>query len=412
MPSGATLTSITPYMKEVYEPRIREQLNNDTLAIKRITRSSAGVSNEVGGKYVTFPLHTRRNNGIGSRLESEALPNPGAQGHAAARIGLKYGYGSVGLTGQTISLSDTNPKAFAKALDDEVNGLKNDLQKDMNRQVYMDGSGVIGVVSAVVTSTTIPVTDGRLFQLGELVDLVTLPSTVVQSARTINSISLAAGANTVTVSGAAITTVVGQIFTRNGSGPAAGGNRELTGLNAIIAASGTLYNVDPSVEPLWTSSVFANGGTPRALSEGLMIQLSDTIYAAGGGSGNGTSLILTSLGVRRAYFNLLSQTRQTVNTQDFTGGFKGLAFTTDRGEIPVIADVDAPLGQMQFINEDHITYYHDEDWHWLDTDGNMWKQQLDSSGRYDAWQATFTEYHELGTDRRNAHGRLADITEA
>src|SRR5690606_21016721 len=128
--------------------------------------------------------------------------------------------------------------------------------------------------------------------------------------------------------------------------------------------------------------------TPRALSEGLMIQMVDRIRTRGGT----TSLILQSLGVRRAYFNLLSQTRSTVNTQEFTGGFKGLAFTTDQGEIPVIADVDAPLNTQYFLNEQTFTVYRDEDWHWLDRDGSMWKQVRDSSGDYDAWYARLAEY--------------------
>lgn len=68
------LSTIESYMKEVYQGRIREQLNDEIVALKRVTRSGSGVTNETGGKYVTFPIHTKRNSGIGSRLESEALP--------------------------------------------------------------------------------------------------------------------------------------------------------------------------------------------------------------------------------------------------------------------------------------------------------------------------------------------------
>jgi hypothetical protein len=139
-----------------------------------------------------------------------------------------------------------------------------------------------------------------------------------------------------------------------------------------------------------------------------MIKMVDRIRTRGGS----TTLILQSLGVRRAYFGLLSQYRQTVNTQEFTGGFSGLAFTTDRGEIPVIADVDAPLGTQYFINEDTMTYYRDEDWHFLDRDGSMWKQVRDANGDYDAYYARMVEYHELGCDRRNSNGTIQDITEA
>ena len=403
---AATLASIESYLKEVYQGRIREQLNDEIVALKRITRSGSGVTNEVGGKYVTFPIHTRRNSGIGSRFESEALPTPGQQGHAAARVGLKYAYGGVQLTGQAISLSDTDSKAFAKALDNEVEGLKNDLKKDMNRQVYGSGNGAIGVASGANTGATAPVYDARLFQVGSVVDTQT-GTTVDNAGLVISAIDVAAGTVTFTTTpGTALAD--GDIIVRAGSGVAAGGNRELTGLAAIVSDSGTLYNIDPTAEPEWKASVDGNSGTPRALSESLMINMVDSIRTKGGS----TTLILQSLGVRRAYFNLLSQLRQTVNTQEFTGGFSGLAFTTDSGEIPVVADVDAPLNKQWFINEDALTYYRDEDWHFIDKDGSMWKQVRDSNGDYDAYYARMVEYHELGTDRRNSHGVIEDITEA
>ena len=405
---AATLATIESYLKEVYQGRIREQLNDEIVALKRITRSGSGVTNEVGGKYVTFPIHTRRNSGIGSRFESEALPTPGQQGHAAARVGLKYAYGGVQLTGQAISLSDTDAKAFAKALDNEVEGLKNDLKKDMNRQVYGSGNGAIGVATGANTGAVAPVADARLFQIGMVVDTQT-GNTVDNTGLIVASVDLTAGANTVTFTttpGTALASA--DIIVRKGSGVASGGNRELTGLAAIVSDSGTLYNIDPSTEPEWKASVDDNGGTPRALSESLMIKMTDAIRTKGGS----TTLILQSLGVRRAYFNLLSQLRQTVNTQEFTGGFSGLAFTTDNGEIPVVADTDAPLNKQWYINEDALTYYRDEDWHFIDKDGSMWKQVRDSNGDYDAYYARMVEYHELGTDRRNSHGLVDDITEA
>jgi len=405
---AATLATIESYLKEVYQGRIREQLNDEIVALKRITRSGSGVTNEVGGKYVTFPIHTRRNSGIGSRFESEALPTPGQQGHAAARVGLKYAYGGVQLTGQAISLSDTDSKAFAKALDNEVEGLKNDLKKDMNRQVYGSGNGAIGVATGANTGATVPVADARLFQVGSVVDTQT-GTTVDNTGLVVASVSLAAGANTVTFTTTPATALAAaDIIVRKGSGVAASGNRELTGLAAIVSDSGTLYNIDPTAEPEWKASVDSNSGTNRALSESLMINMVDSIRTKCGS----TTLILQSLGVRRAYFNLLSQLRQTVNTQEFTGGFSGLAFTTDSGEIPVVADVDAPLNKQWFINEDALTYYRDEDWHFIDRDGSMWKQVRDASGDYDAYYARMVEYHELGTDRRNSHGVIEDITEA
>jgi len=399
----ATLATIESYLKEVYSDKIRRQLNDEITTLKRITRSGSGVSNETNGKYVTFPVHTRRNAGIGSRNEMDPLPVPGQQGYASARLALKSAYGGLQITGQAIDMADTDPKAFARSIDEEVDRLKVDVKKDMNRQVYGDGTGAISTISAVVTSTTLPVVDARLFQLGEVVDIYTLPSTSVATNRTVTSIDLTPGANTITISGANITTAVGQVIVRAGSL-----SKEITGFGAIVANSGILYNINPSSEPEWKAVVDSNSGTPRALSEGLMQKMVDRIRTNGGK----TTVIFQSLGVRRSYANLLMQLRSVVNSQEFTGGFSGLAFTTDAGEIPVVADIDAPLGVQWFLNEDALTFYRDEEWHWLDRDGSMFKQVRDSSGVYDAWYAHLVERHELGTDRRNTHGKITDIIES
>ena len=398
---GSTLASIDATLKEVYEGDVRRQLMDETVALKRVTRSSDGVSNETNGKYVTFPVHVRRNGGLGSRNESEALPTAGQQGYAAARLALKSDYLGIELTGHSIDMSDTNPKAFAKSLDEEMERGRTDFKKDLNRQIYGNGSGAITTVRAVVTSTTIPVVDARLFWVGShVIDVVTAPSTVVASARTVIARDLTPGANTITVSGAAITTVVGQLITLKDSV-----NREITGLGAIIANSGVLYNINPATEPEWTSEVDSNGGTPRALSEGLMLRLVDRVRSRGGK----TTAVLTDDGSFRAYWALLSQLRGFTNTQDFSGGYKGLSFSAGASEIPVVSDFDAPLGVMHFINEDDITFYRDEDIHWLDRDNAILKQKVDASGRYDIWQAHMVERHELGIGRRNTHAKLTDI---
>src|SRR6266540_6823537 len=139
---GATMTTVNALLKEVYEPDVQDQMNSDTTSFKRIEKTSEGTTNEVGGRYVTFPLRIGRNHGIGARNENEALPTPGQQKTTAARVGLKYLYGGINITGQALALADTNEQAFASALDEEIMGLKRDLAKDLNFQFYGQGTGV------------------------------------------------------------------------------------------------------------------------------------------------------------------------------------------------------------------------------------------------------------------------------
>lgn len=397
----ATLTTVSAILKEVYEDDVREQMDNGAVALKRIEKSSEGVESQVGGRYVTFPIKTRRNAGIGARNELEALPTAGQQGYAAARVGLKYLYGLVRLSGQTIELADSNYQAFASALDQEMEGLKTDLLVDQNRQVYGDGSGAIGVVTADGANAA-TVKDVMYFQMDMQVDIIdgtTLgnPSpTVKASNRKITAINVAT--NIVSYDGADIAAAAGDIFVRTGSV-----NREWTGFSKIIANTGILYNIDPTSEPIWKSEIDSNAGVNRALSEGLMINMVDRIRTNGGK----VTAIFSNLGVRRAYFNLLSQQRKYVNTKEFTGGFTGLAFTTDQGEIPFVADIAAPKNKQFFVNEKELTLYREKDWSFMDRDGSKWQRVVG----FDAYEATMYQYSELGCHRRNTHGQVQDVTE-
>lgn len=401
----ATMATVDGILKEVYEPGLQEQLDQHVVALRRIEKTADGVTQNVGGRYTTFAIHTRRNTGIGARQEMEALPTPGQQGTKAATVKLKYLYGSAQLTGQTLELVNTNIQAFTSALDLEMNGLRDDLAKDLNRQVHGSGDGRIATITGSATLGVIPVDRADLFNIGDYVDVVNLSGPTVDVAgRTVTAVDLTPGSNTVTVDGANPTVSNGEIITRAGNGPVSSTlNREWTGLSAIIDDSNTLYGVNPATEPVWKSVVHANGGTPRAVSEGLMTLMADTIFTNGGK----TTLILTSLGVQRAYANLLSGQRTYSNVKEFTGGFSGIGFVTTRGEIPIVADPDAAPGKMLFINEDELRLYRAFDWKFMDRDGSKWERVTG----YDAWKATLHQYSELGTHRRNTHGVIEDLIE-
>lgn len=397
----ATLTTASTILKEVYEPKIQDQLQNDMVALKRIEKTGDGIETDaVGGKYATFPIHVRRNQGIGARNELEALPTPGQQGYTSARIGLKYLYGSMRLTGQAMKLGETKPQAFASILDEEVNGLREDVKKDQNRQVYGDGSGAVGTCSAIGAGNAAIFTWTGWFQLGMQVDIIdgtTLGNptpTVKASNRQITAITPTG----VTFDGATQATAIGDIFVRTGNV-----NREWSGLGVIIKNSGTFQNIDPTVEPLWKAQVDSNAGVNRPISEGLILLQNDIIRTNGGS----ITVMLMNLGVRRAYFNLLSQQRRYNNTTEFAGGFKGLAFTTDQGDVPMVVDPDAPPNRIYGLNEKAITLYREADWSFMDEDGSRFSRV---SG-FDAYDATLFQYSNLGTKRRNTHFLLSDITE-
>lgn len=396
----ATMTTVDAILKEIYGPRIEDQLQSDVITLKRIERTSDGTGTTPnGGKYVDFPIRVKRNHGIGYRSENEALPNAGEQGYAEVHVNLAYGYGRVRFTGQVMRLARSNPQAFANAVDREMENLRNDLAKDSNRIVYGAGDGVLTRINDTATSATHLVTNIQYLEVGMKVDvLVESSGATVLLDTTIVTITPTTGYAGNVVFGASFTGATTQAVYRQGSR-----NREPNGLGNIIAASGILFGLDPATQPLWASYVNANGGTPRALSESLMILCCDQVRTRG----SMVSVIFTNLGVRRAYFNLLTQQRRYTNTQTFEGGFQGLPFNYGGKEVPVVEDVDSPGTQLQFVTENALKVYRDEAWNWLDEDGGILKWVTG----FDAWEGVMSQYWQIGTDRRNAHARLADLIE-
>ena len=394
---GATLTTANNILKEIYEPKIRDQLENWNVASKRIEQTSEGVTSDVGGKYVVFPVHTRRNSGIGARLEMEQLPTAGNQGYQRAQVSLAYLYGAVRLSGHSMELANSNFQAFASVLDEEISGIQTDLSRDYNRQVFGTSVGVLMTSSGAYAANTISTTNTQYMQVGMVVDVYDSTGVTLKAAG--RNVTTVTKNTSIVVDGAAIATgALNDIVVRTGSI-----NRETIGFSQIVSNTGVLYNVDPAVEPQWQSVMAANGGTLRALSEGLMIKMIDDIYTNGGN----VTVMFTTLGARRAYFNLLTQQRRFTDTTEFEGGFKGLAFTTDRGDVPLCTDIDCQPNRMYFINEKEMKIYREADWAFMNRDGSQWQRVIG----YDAYDATLFTYRQLGTHRRNSHGLLSDLTE-
>lgn len=397
--SPATMTTVDAILKEIYGPRIVDQLQSDVVTLRRIERTSDGTGTTPnGGKYVDFPLRVKRNHGMGYRNENEQLPNSGAQGYAEVHVTLAYGYGRVRFTGQVMRLARTNAQAFANAVDREMSGIKDDIAKDSNRIVYGDATGVLTEIDDTAAGTaTHAVTSLQFMEEDMQVDILTKSTgAVTVSDTTVVSIDEDNGTVTFADTFTGATTLA---VYRHGSR-----NREPVGFGNIIANSGALYGVDPANVRQWKSYVNDNSGTPRALSESLMIRCCDEVKTRGGS----VSVIFTNLGVRRSYFNLLTQQRRYTDTKTFPGGFQGLPFHYGEKEVPVVIDTDAPPTSLRFVQENAIKIYRDEPWHWLDEDGSVLKWVHD----YDAWEGIMAQYWQIGTERRNGHALLDDVIES
>jgi len=402
----ATLTTVNGILKEVYEGTVTDQLDENAIAIKRIEKSSEGIFETPGGKYVVFPLHTQRNSGISYRAENTQLGAAGQQGYAQAQERLKYGYGRIKVTGQTISLANSNPKSFINALDGEMNGLKKDLTKDCNRIAWGNtGSfvtsgktGGITVLTAISTASTTITAPTQLLQIGETIDICLAATGVPVAVGGANNTIVSITSATAFVVAVAVTAAVGDFVTRQGNV-----DNEPYGFAQLVDDVGTLHNINSATagNEYWRS---LDDGATTALTELVVIKMLDDIKQKSGGK---PSVIFSALGVRRTYFNLLTSLRRYNEPKTWDGGLVGLSFMYE-GDLPFIADPDQPPKSLYLVDESEIMIYRDKPWYWEDIDGSVLKYVHD----YDVFEALMKQYWQIVTHKRSAHGRFTNLTES
>lgn len=395
---NVNIASLTPALKELYEGKIVKAINDETVLTQRIESTNKGVVQKAGGKYVDFPIQVGRNQGISFRQENEALGDVGRARMKEVNVPLYYGYGRTRIQGQIFEIAETDRQSFVDAIDNEMTVLEDSVKKDQNRIYYGDGTGKLAAVAVTMGSAgnTFTVDDARWMEIDQLVDLTTSAGTDLVTSRTVTAVDY--DAKTVTLSGATFTATTSHFVVRAGNF-LGGQQREPDGLARMVDNTVNLFGLN---DPKWKARVNNLGGAN--LSESAMIKLMDDIRVD---TGNTPTAIFTSLGVRRAYFNLLIQQRRFTNTMEFNGGFKALPFSYGSKDVPIVEDPDCPSGRMYFIPEKLMRVYHTKDWHFEDKTGSMFVQV----SNVDAYDVLMKRYFELGIRQRNALGAIIGVNE-
>ena len=412
--NGARLSTLSDILKEYYLGPVAEQLNNEVLLLARLNTRSE----DLVGKQAYVPLHTSRSGGIGARAEAAALPNAGNQVYDKAVYDLKYLYGRVQVTGPSMAKTKNEAGAFLQALKSELDGIRNDLQKDLARQVYGDGTAKISQCGTTTSSNTIQgasnphaqeaIRKGQLY-VGMLVDIGTETTVgAVATNRKITAVDYDNG--TITIDGTAVSTTTSNYVFRAGSGVDGGtsqdGSRssEIDGLRRVVSESATAFGgIDPTDtgKAYWDNKRIDAQAAPANGTLSLdMIQKALNLVRL---EGSNPTAMITTLGIQREFYNLLQQDVMYVDPEslNYAAGFKTLSY----GGMPIISDIDAPYGNMYILDESTLKVFSDQDWHFLDADGQTLRQKAD----YDAFEAIMTRYMNLGATKRNNHVVIHDI---
>ena len=450
--TAAILSNYDEVLKTYYLPAIQEQLNQDTILSDLIDTNETDVS----GKNATIECHYGRTKGFGARLESDTLPDADYQKFKTATVPMRYNYGRVTFSGPTIAATRDEKGAYARVMDTEIRGVTNDLMKDINRQLWGCGYGMLGhCVAADTTAIELAkkyrgntwgdgfgtTFGGKYFEenAGGNVVVIASFSSAAATDFAIDTTDIAVTAVTVGTSTDVLTnttpgqsTAEGDFLVRPSAvrtvlhtSDAGYARKEMVGLRGIVT------NEDLDVIPLYDATNSFGSGLPtadglqglavgtytwwkaqvdthpsgryagqRALSFELMQKMFDKVELKAG-KGYGPDLIITSHAMRREYLNLCQTDRRSVNTMTLDGGWEAL----DYNGVPLTVDFDAIDGEIYFLTTKDLNIYRMSDYDWMSKDGAV----LSRIAEYDAYEAVLFRYAELGTKRRNSSGVLCDL---
>lgn len=408
---GLTMTTADAALKEDYQPAVREQINNKNVLLAQIEKNTE----DTDGRRAVLSLHVTRSSGVGARADGGTLPDAGNQGYAEERIPLFRNYGRIEVTGQTVRSMKRDATSFTRAVDSETKGITKDLRRDVNRQAYGTSNGVIASYTNATTGTAVITLNAattaaafRQLEVGMTVDggTVAAPTADFGVSPIVKIVSSNFAALTVTVDSAVTQTNASKLF-RHGNGGATGGvgQKEITGLQSIVLDSGTLFNVDPTVNPVWKAVRSSNSSVLRAPTENLFAAQMHAVEIA---NGDPINLWITTDGVFRAYSNNLTALKRFPGTLALKGGFSALSITAGGGEVGFTWDRDCPGNTAFGLDTEDLVEFQASDWEWMDEDGAV----LSRVANKDAYEATLFKYHELATDQRNAHVVVVDLLEA
>lgn len=418
--AGLNLSLADAVLKDDYQGPVRKQINDQC----KLTSQAIKNRRDFVGRRAVIPCQITRNTGVGARLEGEVLPTAGNQGYVDQLVNVKSNYGRIRLTRQVISRMQSDQGAFIRAVESEMNGIRDDAARDYNRQAWGLSTGAIATCGTTTASTTVQLASTTPEQVlvsiaeGMVIDIGALSSGALTAvtngtSRTVTAVDFTNKTITIDAAGGNVTTSGSHSIFRAGSAGSDTYQREITGLQQMVLDGGTLFGISGTTYFQWASIAERNGstvgtapssgGTSRPLSENLVAK---AMMRAENRSGKRVNQLWAEDGVYRYAVNLLSAQKRFVNATEVTGGLKGIAFAIDGDDTPLIRDRDCPPNVLYGLCTDELIEYVDEDWKFEDLDGSVLSRSPDSTHTFEAYWFKFSEF---ATTRRNAHFLIADL---
>lgn len=399
-----TISNISSILKKVIIPIVQSELSKESILFDKVKRNS-GVT--IANDTIYIASRVGRHSGIYAVAEGTE-PRAGKSSYGNPYTTIKYAFGTMELTDQAIEAAgEGDKKAIASILSTEIKALKDDFRKDINRQWWGYGDGVLcltnGTGATGNTSLTVDSPGTRYLDAGMYI--------------TIGTATTAGFAVTAKVSSTSVTCAA---LTGGGNPHLYDDNdkirkenaAEMMGLQGIIdRGTGsyvtTIQNI-ARASNLWARCQgYDSTEGATTLTEAQMI----TVYLNCLEYGRPDVVFAGPTGFSK-YGALLTSMKKTADLKEvLAGGWKGLEFM----DIGVVLDYDVPdvssadFG-FYFVDFDSLTIAEMcEPYKWLEADAHGGILKRNATVRTN-WEGTLKYYANLVAKTFQSNGRLIHKT--
>ena len=253
--SGITISDVTNAFKRVYDPKIIE-MRNQSIGVDKRFKEWPSYTGTGQGFY--FATRMRGNRvALGARAEAGALPTAGYITYVQGYVEEKYNYRTLEVTGPAVGRS-LKEGGFVEVLADDIEDGTRDLLKDMNRQAWRAGDGVITTVRTTSTGTTMYVDSCRHIEPGDYLEVYTAAGVAEDEEAIVTNVDYVN--RELTISGTDTFTEGSYVY-RDGQYNS-GVPLEPMGLDGMVdnSTAATFQNINPSTYAEWQSMVETNVG--------------------------------------------------------------------------------------------------------------------------------------------------------
>lgn len=394
-----TLATADAILKDVYRGPIIEQLNYKTYMLDTIERDSEHI--DFTGRRAIVPVEATGNESPSSTSDGGTLVDPQVDTEQDAIILIRYHDGGLELTDALIKqATGNNAGAFVSKLERSSKKLASSMRKNINRQVFGDGTGLLATfASSPAASTTVTVDSTQYLRTNMSVDGLnkTTGATTFGLGVTITNINRTTKVVTLSAAGTGTTATDG--FYKQGAR-----NNESDGLRNITGKARTLHSINSATagNQFWDGSERDAAGA--TIGEGFFELLADDVGQNGEGD---VEVFLTTRGIRRRLADTYQSTKRFNDARavEVHGGYTAIFVN----EIPVIIDDDVPKTWAFALRKDAFMWVQAGEPDWLKSqDGTIWHLGMGSvlGKRRLAWQAWMTWYAALACVAPNRTGRI------